>query len=142
MKLNSMDAVRVNIDSARVKVMQGAEVGLDGASYANGAEKTAGSRHKAYTTLSDSKQQNGIKPLPDEPDYNKLIKDAVEKVNKVISSENRKFVITVHEKTKDILVKVIDTETNETIKEIPPKKIVDIVVNLCELAGIIFDAKG
>ena len=142
MKFNSMDAVNTRIGSVQTKVGQSADGSQDGVVYANNVEKAAGSGQPTYSTVNIASQDNGKKHHVHESDYNKVLQEAVEKVNKVISSDNRKFEITIHEKTKDILIKVIDTDTNETIKEIPPKKIVDLVVSLCELAGIIFDAKG
>jgi len=78
----------------------------------------------------------------DESATEKVIREAIERANRVLSGSDRKFEISVHEKTKDIMVKVVDTTTNETIREIPPKKIVDLVVRLCEIAGILFDEKG
>ncbi|MDR1439578.1 MAG: flagellar protein FlaG [Clostridiales bacterium] len=72
----------------------------------------------------------------------KAIKEALDKVNRILSGSDRRFEISIHEKTREVMVKVVDTLTNETIREIPPKKIVDIVVSLCEMAGIIFDQKG
>jgi len=72
----------------------------------------------------------------------KLAAEAVERANRALMGSDRKFEITIHEKTKDVIVRVVDTRTNETVREIPPKKIVDLVVNLCEMAGILFDEKG
>jgi flagellar protein FlaG len=72
----------------------------------------------------------------------KMAREAVDRANRVLSGSDRKFEITIHEKTKDVIVKVVDTKTNETVREIPPKKIVDLVVRLCEMAGILFDEKG
>ena len=142
MKLNSMDAVGMNVDAVQVKVRRGTDTGHDIPVSAYGAEKAAGLHQKIHKAAYSWSQGDSKNPQQDDQANNKLIKEAIEKVNKVISADNRKFEITIHEKTKDILVKVVDTDTNETIKEIPPKKIVDIVVSLCELAGIIFDAKG
>ena len=65
----------------------------------------------------------------------------IEKINKMLVTENRSFEYSVHEKTKDIMVKVIDTETKEVIREIPPEKILDLVARLCELAGLFVDEK-
>ncbi len=48
----------------------------------------------------------------------------------------------VHEKTKQILIKLVDTTTKEVIKELPPEKILDAVASLCETAGLFVDEKG
>ena len=74
--------------------------------------------------------------------FERIAKEAVERANRVLMGSDRKFEITIHEKTKDVIVKVVDTKTNTTVREIPPKKIVDLVVHLCEMAGILFDKKG
>ena len=78
----------------------------------------------------------------DEELSEQIIREAVERANRALFGSDRKFEITIHEKTRDIMIKVVDTRTNETIREIPPKKIVDLVVRLCEMAGILFDEKG
>lgn len=74
-------------------------------------------------------------------DETKLI-DAIEKANKSIDMYNRKLEFSIHDKTKEIMVKVIDTETDEIIKEIPSEKILDMVARLWDLAGIMIDEKA
>ncbi|URS74501.1 flagellar protein FlaG [Clostridium autoethanogenum] len=44
-------------------------------------------------------------------------------------------------KFNDITVQIIDDKTNKVIKEIPPKKIIEMVDKLCELAGVFLDKK-
>lgn len=75
------------------------------------------------------------------PVAEKVLIDAIERANKSLAGTNRKFEVSVHEKTNDIMVKVIDTESNEVIREIPPEKILDLVAKLWELAGIIVDER-
>ena len=72
----------------------------------------------------------------------RVIQDALDRANKILTGSNRRFEISIHEKTKEVMIKVIDTDTDETIKEIPPKKLVDVMVSLCEMVGILFDKKG
>ncbi len=48
----------------------------------------------------------------------------------------------IHKKTKQILIKLVDSKTKEVIKEIPPEKILDAVASLCETAGLFVDKKG
>ena len=71
----------------------------------------------------------------------KDLDDAINEVNKAIADYNRRFEFSVHEKTGSIMVKVINTETNEVIREIPPEKLLDMVAKLWELAGIIVDKR-
>lgn len=69
-----------------------------------------------------------------------LIK-TIEKANKELVIANRALEFSVHEKTKEIMVKVIDVETKEVIREIPSEKILDMLANILELAGILVDER-
>jgi flagellar protein FlaG len=39
------------------------------------------------------------------------------------------------------MIKVIDETTNEVIKEIPPKKILDVIASMLEMAGLLVDER-
>lgn len=69
------------------------------------------------------------------------IMQAVKQANKALEGTNRRFEYSIHEETNTIIIKVIDTETNEVIREIPPEKILNLIAKLWELAGIIVDEK-
>lgn len=69
------------------------------------------------------------------------VKKAIEKANKAMDGYERKFEYKVHEKTGDLLVKVVNTETNEVVREIPNEKLLDLMDKLQELAGINIDEK-
>ncbi len=71
----------------------------------------------------------------------KIVYQAIERANEAILVANRRFEYTIHEKTKEIMVKVIDAETNEVIREIPPEKILDLVATIWEMMGLIIDEK-
>jgi flagellar protein FlaG len=71
----------------------------------------------------------------------KVLIEAIEKANKVALGRNTSFRFSVHEATKRISVKVLDKETNEVIREIPPEKVLDMVARMWEMAGIIVDEK-
>jgi len=75
------------------------------------------------------------------PISEKAVIDAIERANNAISIANRKFEFSIHEKTKQIMVKVINTDTNEVVREIPPEKILDILAGMMELAGLIVDER-
>ncbi len=75
------------------------------------------------------------------PISERVVIDAIEKANKAILGANTKFEFSIHEKTKEIMVKVVDAETHELIREIPPEKILDMVAKMWEMAGIIVDER-
>lgn len=67
---------------------------------------------------------------------------AIEDANKVLSQYHRKIEREIHEKTKTIMYKVMDTDTNEVIKEFPPRKIQDMIAKMWELAGLFVDERA
>lgn len=71
----------------------------------------------------------------------KTVEKAIEEANKKLIGGNRECQFSVHEKTKQILVKIIDTNTKEVIKEIPSEKILDMVAGFMENAGLLIDEK-
>jgi flagellar protein FlaG len=75
------------------------------------------------------------------PVCERVVIDAIEKANKAISMANRRLEYSVHERTKEIMVKVVNTETDEIIREIPPEKMLDMVATIWEMIGIIVDER-
>lgn len=71
------------------------------------------------------------------------IKKAVDKLNKFLQGEATHVVYERHDKLKnEFVIKIVNNDTKEVIKEIPPKKILDMVAEMCRLAGVIFDKKA
>lgn len=67
--------------------------------------------------------------------------DMIERANRAIAGATCNFEYSIHEKTKEIMVKVIDRDTKEVIREIPPEKILDLVAKMWEMAGILVDER-
>lgn len=67
--------------------------------------------------------------------------NAIEKANKNIRIYDRRLEFSIHEATKQIMVKVIDTENDAVIREIPSEKILDMLANFWKIAGILVDEK-
>lgn len=67
------------------------------------------------------------------------VKRAVEQLNKNMSHSEAIFGI--HEATNRVTIKIVDTETNEVIKEIPPEKTLDMIAKVWEMAGILVDER-
>ena len=67
------------------------------------------------------------------------IKKAVEEINKASTSSEAIFGI--HEATNRVTIKIVDKETKEVIKELPPEKTLDMIAKVWELAGIMIDER-
>lgn len=77
----------------------------------------------------------------DNPVTEKVVSEAVNRMNKALEGSSRRFEYSVHEKTNEIMIKVIDETTGKVIREIPPKKILDMVANMMEMAGLLVDER-
>lgn len=66
---------------------------------------------------------------------------AIEAANRKLSGAYSEFRFSVHEKTKQISIKIIDKTTGDIIREIPPEETLDMVAKLWEMAGILVDEK-
>lgn len=88
------------------------------------------------TDLSKLEQQ-GMNVAPGDEH---LIK-AIDKAIKALQGPTTTLEMSVHEKTHQILVKVLNKETGELIREIPPEKTLDLVAKMMEIAGIVIDQK-
>lgn len=71
----------------------------------------------------------------------KMLKTAIEVANTSLKLSHRMLQSSIHEKTRRIMVKVIDTDTDEVVREIPPEKTLDLFAKVLEMAGILFDEK-
>ncbi len=69
------------------------------------------------------------------------LKKAITEMNKKINNSNEEAVFGVHEDTNRIMIKIMDKETKEVIKEFPPEKTLDMIARIWEMAGILVDQK-
>ena len=70
---------------------------------------------------------------------NEKVKKAVTELNKNMSNSVAQFGI--HEGTNRITIKIVDKDTKEVIKELPPEKTLDMIAKAWELAGIMVDER-
>ncbi|CAM4279697.1 flagellar protein FlaG [Paenibacillus typhae] len=66
---------------------------------------------------------------------------ALDKALKALEGPEKSFEVSVHKETKAIMVKVLNKETGELIREIPSEKTLDLVANMMHIAGILVDEK-
>jgi flagellar protein FlaG len=70
---------------------------------------------------------------------NSQIKKAIEDINK--KAHNSEAIFGIHEATHRVTIKIVDKDTKEVIKELPPEKTLDMIAKVWELAGILVDEK-
>lgn len=71
--------------------------------------------------------------------HNERMKKAVEQMNEKL--QNSEAIFGIHDKTNRVTIKIVDKETKEVIKELPPEKTLDMIAKIWEMAGILVDEK-
>ncbi|AEH45441.1 flagellar protein FlaG protein [Thermodesulfatator indicus DSM 15286] len=79
--------------------------------------------------------------MPEDQKRPESYENIVKTIQKELEQLNVRLVISVDKDTKDFVVKVIDPQTDEIIRQIPPQELLEIRKKLDELVGILFDAR-
>lgn len=69
------------------------------------------------------------------------LKEIIEAINKTLRALKKEIKLKVHEETKRVIIQIIDAKTQQVLKEIPPEKILNLVLNLEKLLGLTVDEK-
>lgn len=102
------------------------------------AEEAPSVRTSTMPKIKDAQVKNESgkgQPTADE------IKSAIASANRRAHFGHTNAEFSYHEATKRISVKIIDEETNEVIREIPPEETLEMISKMWELAGIMVDEK-
>ena len=70
----------------------------------------------------------------------KALKQRISEINSKLNN-NTVAEFGYHDETNRVTIKIVDKDTKETIKEIPPEKTLDLIAKAWELAGILVDEK-
>lgn len=68
------------------------------------------------------------------------IKKSISEINSKIN-KNTEAIFGIHDATNRVTIKIVDKDTKEVIKEIPPEKTLEMIAKVWEFAGILVDEK-
>ncbi|WP_018930997.1 flagellar protein FlaG [Gracilibacillus lacisalsi] len=75
-------------------------------------------------------------------DLNKdQLQSMVDGLNSFLEPSNTSIRYELHDKLDRYYVTIVDRDTDEVVKEIPPKKMLDVYASMAELMGFIVDEK-
>lgn len=72
----------------------------------------------------------------------KIVEEAVDKLNKTAVIFDRSIRFQIHEKTHRTMVSVVDIINDKVIRQIPHEEILDLVSKMDDYLGMIFDRKA
>ncbi|HKL98291.1 MAG TPA: flagellar protein FlaG [Mobilitalea sp.] len=71
----------------------------------------------------------------------KQIINAISRANNKLKMHKTRCEFSYHEETRRVSIKVLDKDTEEVIREIPPEESLEMLEKMWELAGILIDEK-
>jgi flagellar protein FlaG len=67
------------------------------------------------------------------------VSDIVERLNDGVKQIHERMSFSFHEKTQRIIVKVLNSETNEVVREIPAKEAIKLLEHIQDFLGMLVD---
>ncbi len=93
---------------------------------------SGGEKNPHQTAAAADKSRN------DAPSREKVL-ESVEQLNNASNQLNERLSFSYNEKVDRVIVKIIDGQTNEVIREIPPRDIIKLVEHIKDYLGMIVD---
>lgn len=125
------DGQTVNVDETTASVTRPQPEDEKSGGEAGDQQQSENMKQTQQTNTKQAQQQQQSEQL----------KKAVAEMNRRINNSNEEAVFGVHEDTNRIMIKIMDKETKEVIKEFPPEKTLDMIARIWEMAGILVDEK-
>lgn len=84
-----------------------------------------------------------VRPIDNiEANVQERIREAIQALNESTQLVGRQLAFSIHEDTGRTIVRVIDRDTDEVIREIPPEEILDLVARINEMIGLLLDERA
>ncbi len=83
-------------------------------------------------------RQDSESTLEENIEKSQKVRNRIAEVNSKLT-EHTKCEFSYHEDTKRVSIKVINSDTDEVIREIPPEEALDMLSKMWEVAGILVD---
>lgn len=71
---------------------------------------------------------------------NSEIKKSISEINSKLN-KNTEAIFGIHDETNRVTIKIIDKDSKEVLKEIPPEKTLEMITKVWEAAGLLVDEK-
>lgn len=125
------DGQTVNVDETTASVTRSQPEDEKSGGEAGSQQQSANAKTQQQANIRQAREQQQSEQL----------KKAIMAMNRRINNSNEEAVFGVHEDTNRIMIKIMDKETKEVIKEFPPEKTLDMIARIWEMAGILVDEK-
>ncbi|MCM1568333.1 MAG: flagellar protein FlaG [Roseburia sp.] len=136
--LSSIMSMQAQTAAPKVTAASTEKISADAANAAQAAEMVDNTTKAIENVQGKDGQRQGTDQRQETADPERL-KKAVEQLNKKMS--NSEAIYGIHEETNRVTIKIVDKDTKEVIRELPPEKTLDMIAKAWELAGILVDER-
>lgn len=136
--LGSMTAMQVQATTKVVAEPKKVEVNKEVQTLESGATPIMEIPNQVVAKSAESNTNQNDNQQDDEKNFEN-IKKAVDNLNK--NMKNTSAIYGIHEGTNRVTIKIVDKQTKEVIKELPPEKTLDMISRVWEMAGMLVDEK-
>lgn len=70
------------------------------------------------------------------------LSDITAALNKFVTSLNADLHFAVHNKTKELMVQLVDEKQHKVLKEFPPHEFLDMIAKIRDFVGVLLDKKA
>ncbi|MDW4528204.1 flagellar protein FlaG [Rossellomorea marisflavi] len=98
-------------------------------------------RNRAEVVSAMESLEKQLKPGIQKTVNEDRLKMAIQGANEFLSSSNTHLKFEYHEQLNEYYVTVVDDITSEVVREIPPKKMLDMFAAMTEFVGLMVDEK-
>lgn len=97
---------------------------------------------KADEKIDSTNSNNNKKQMyQNEQKKKEAVEEVIESLNDFLKPSHTSIKFKLHEKLHEYYITVVDDNTNEVVKEIPAKKLLDTYAAMAEHLGLLFDRK-
>lgn len=113
-------------------------IGSYGAIKDLGSIRSKGTLAEVKTLVADtpSSEESNVQP------NKKEMEAAVDNLNKVIADSLQSIQFSMDEELGKVVIKVMDTETKQVLRQIPNQEVINISKNLARLQGLVISDKA
>ena len=111
-------------------------------STAQATKSLADSQPGGYEGAKSAKSFDYPKPVEANPLNRDEAEQVTDKMNKLMQLMNTDLQFSLHEKTKRLIVQMVDKRDGTVLKEFPPHELLDTIANIQEYVGILLDKKA
>lgn len=102
----------------------------------SGTSSTSVTGNSLKELMAVQQQENEDQPIPKEK-----VQKAVDAINEFMILHNRNSKFVMHDGLDRYFVQVVDSKTEEVIREVPPRKLLDAYYTMQKFLGLIVDEK-